>query len=111
MAGAKTPPRIKYPAAGVCRDESGMRRRTSDQKITALVPREISEPVSALECPKPRLTKTWPMEKNMCKGKTQRGLKREVFGHQLIRRSSWGRLSPLCHAEQREASRVSVVGT
>jgi hypothetical protein len=41
-----------------------MKKITSNQKITALVPREITDPVKALEPTKPHRTKICAMEKH-----------------------------------------------
>jgi hypothetical protein len=54
---------MKNPMAGVRNAERGIKVITSSQKITVLVPREINEPVSALECTNPRRTKIWATEK------------------------------------------------
>jgi hypothetical protein len=55
---------MKNPTAGARNAERGSKAISSSQKITALVPRDINEPVSAFECTKPRRTNIWAMEKH-----------------------------------------------
>ena len=64
IAGAKKPAAMKKNTAGVCKRERGKKKLARDQKITALVPSEITEPVKALEPTRPRRTKICAMEKH-----------------------------------------------
>ena len=56
MAGAKKPAAMKNPMAGAHSADSGTKNGTNIQKVTALVAKETTEPVRALELTKPRRT-------------------------------------------------------